>query len=408
MEINPYSYEFHEDPYPIYRWLRDESPVHHNEELDFWALSRYEDVLNAHRDHERFSSAQGVSLELMGPETAPMREALPMMIMMDPPRQTRLRKLVNRVFTPRAVSGLEPEIRRLAVGLLERFVEEGRGDFVRQFSALLPVEVISTILGIPAEDRTMVRERVDASLHREADTPHPPPSAIDAMVEAVGYYCSLVAERRKRPREDMLSGLVEATTEGEDGSVERLSDEEIVGFCGLLAGAGSETVTKLLANGVVLFSRHPEQRAKVVEDPARIPDAVEEILRIMPPSQLQGRWTTRDVELHGTTIPAESKVALLTGAATRDEREFDRPDEFDMDRPAHLALGFGYGIHACLGAALARLEARVSLEELHRRIPDYEVDESGLERVHMSNVHGFSGVPMSWREAPVTPRASEA
>ena len=392
MDLNPFSYAFHEDPYPTYRWLRENAPVYRNEELDFYALSRYRDVLDASVDHETYSSAKGTVLE-MDPQ---MVEAVPIILFMDPPRQTRLRRLVSQAFTPRRIGALEPTIRSFAVRFLDRIVEQGSCDYVRDFAALLPIEVISTMIGAPPEDRTHIRELTDVSLGRDADSPQVPPAAITASAELFQYFSGLIAERRRQPRDDMASLLSRAEIENERGEKERLSDVEIVAFCNLLAGAGNETVTKLLGNAIVLLSRHSDQRRRLVADPGRIPDAVEEILRYWPPSQYQGRTLTRDVHLHGQSMPEGARVILLTGSACRDEREYENADRFDIDRKIPIALGFGHGAHKCLGASLARLESRISLEELHARIPEYEVDEEHLERVHMSNVHGFAGVPMRW------------
>jgi len=390
MELNPFSYAFHDDPYPTYRWLRDHAPVYHNAALDFYALSRHEDVLAASLDHARYTSSKGTVLE-MDPESV---AAVPMIIFMDPPRQTRLRRLVSGAFTARRIAELEQTIRALAASLLDPIVDTGHCDFVRQFAALLPIEVISTMVGVPPEDRTTVRERTDDALSRDPDTSDIPAAALDAAARLFRYFVDLVRERRKRPRGDMISVLIEAEYEAAPGVRERLTDVEIAAFCNLLSAAGNETVTKLLGNAVVLLSRHPSERRKIIDDPTRIPGAVEETLRYWPPSQYQGRMTTCDVSLHGTTIPGESRVLLLTGSACRDERVFPDADVFDITRTIGVQVGFGYGVHSCLGAQLARLESRVCLEELHRRIPEYDVDETRLERVHMSNVHGFAGVPM--------------
>ena len=392
MELSPFSYEFHENPYPTYKWLRDHAPVYRNDELDFYALSRYRDVFDATVDHETYSSAKGTVLEI----DPKMVEMFPIILFMDPPRHTRLRKLVSHAFTPRRIAALEPIIRALAQDYLDRIVERGSCDFVRDFGALLPIEVISTLVGVPTGDRTTVRELTDAALHREPDRPEFPESALAANSELVRYFFDLIADRRTHPRDDMTSLLLEAEVENEQGVKERLTDFEVVAFCNLLSAAGNETVTKLLGNAVVLLSRHPEQRRKLVAQPGRIPDAVEEILRYWPPAQYSARTLMRDVSLHGVTMPRDARVLLLTGSACRDEREFAGPDVFDSDRRNDIQLAFGYGLHRCLGASLARLESRVSLEELHARIPEYEVDESGLERVHMSNVHGFASVPMRW------------
>ncbi|HVM97062.1 MAG TPA: cytochrome P450, partial [Candidatus Acidoferrales bacterium] len=228
------------------------------------------------------------------------------------------------------------------------------------------------------------------------DRPEFPDSALAANAQLVQYFSALVQERRKQPRDDMTSLLLEAEIENDAGEKERLTDFEIVAFSGLLSGAGNETVTKLLGNTVVLLARHVDQRQRLVDDPTRISDAIEESLRFWPPAQYSARTLTRDVSVHGVTMPRDERVLLLTGSACRDERKYGDADTFRIDRQIPTQLAFGYGLHHCLGAALARLESRVSLEELHARIPNYEIDEARCERVHMSNVHGFASVPMSW------------
>jgi hypothetical protein len=390
MELNPFAYDFHEDPYPVYAWLREHAPLYYNEALGFYALSRYACVQAAIVDPETYSSAKGTVLEI----TPEMIDQFPIILFMDPPRHTRLRRLVSHAFTPRRIAALESTARALAKGFVERIVERGACDFVHDFAALLPIEIISTLIGVPSSDRTMVRELTDAALHREPDRPEFPESSIAANMQLVQYFAELVAERRKHPRDDMTSLLVAAEVENDRGDRERLDDFEIVAFCGLLAGAGNETVTKLLGHAVVLLARHPEVRARLVRDPRRIPDAVEEVLRYWPPAQYTMRTVTRDVTVHGQTIPRDARVLLLIGSAGRDAREHADPDRFDIDRTLTSQIAFGYGLHHCLGASLARMESRVSLEELHRRIPEYDIDEAGLERVHMSNVHGFARVPM--------------
>ncbi|MBI1814989.1 MAG: cytochrome P450 [Deltaproteobacteria bacterium] len=390
MDLNPFSYDFHENPYPIYRWLRDHAPVYRNDALNFYALSRYDDVLTAILDHDAYSSAKGTVLEIK-PE---MIEQFPIILFMDPPRHTRLRKLVSHAFTPRRMAALEPTARALATGYIDRILEQGSCDFIRDFAARLPIEIISTMVGVPPSDRDLVRELTDTALHREPDRPEFPDSALAANAQLVQYFAGLVAERRKQPRDDMTSLLIDAEVEDDDGEKVRLTDFEIVAFCGLLSGAGNETVTKLLGNAVVLLARHPDARADLVRDFERIPDAVEEILRYWTPAQYTMRTLLRDVTVHGQTMPRDARVLLLIGSATRDEREYTDADAFDITRKVPTQIAFGYGLHHCLGASLARLESRVSLEELHRRIPEYEIDESRLERVHMSNVHGFASVPM--------------
>jgi cytochrome P450 len=380
VEYDPYSYEIDADPYPIYRRLRDAAPAYHNERLDFWALSRFDDVEQASMDYRTFTSAKGTVLELM--DTKMTGEII---IFMDPPAQTRLRNLVSKAFTPRRIAELEPEVRRIAVEHLEPLAAAGSGDAVKDFTARLPMDVISALLGLPDGDRDDVREWSNATLHREPGRPEPPASALDAHARMWAYFAEQVADRRRSPRDDLISAL--CTTQ--------LDDERILTFALLLAAAGNETVTKLLASVVYWLWRYPDQRRILIDDPSMIPAAVEEMLRFDPPSHYQGRVLTREVSMHGVTMPAGAKVALITGSTGRDERRFPDPDRFDVRRRFDHHLAFGHGWHICLGASLARLESRVALEEFLRRFPDYEVDEAGIERFHSSNVRGFSGLPIS-------------
>jgi cytochrome P450 len=390
MELNPFSHEFHENPYPLYRWLRDHAPLYRNDALDFWALSRFKDVRDASLDWATYSSAEGTTLERIDPR---LFEARPMMIFLDPPRHDRLRKLVSRAFTARRLAGLEVFIRATVTRLLDRLVEHGGGDFVRELSMPLPMDVIFTLLGVPEGDRHWLRERMDLSLERDRDTPVVPERALVAMAEMMQFWVQFVDELRRRPNDGLVAALLDAEVEGDDGAPSRLTGGEIVGFCSLLGSAGNETVTKLLANACVLFARHPEEYDKIRQDPALIPDAVEEALRHTTPSQYQGRVCTRDVSWYGRTVPKGSRILLLTGSANRDEREFPDPERFDVSRRPESHLALGYGVHFCLGASLARLESRVALEEFSRRFPRIEVDESRCVRVHMSNVHGYESVP---------------
>lgn len=392
MELNPFSYQFHADPYPTYRWLRDEAPLYRNEALGFFALSRYRDVLAASQDWRTYSSAEGTTLERMSPRLLDMT---PMMLFMDPPRHDRLRRLVSSAFTPRRVADLEPFIRSTAVRLLDALRERDGGDFVKDFSALLPMEVIFTLLGVPQIDRVQLRAWMDLSLDRDPDTPVIPARALEAFANLHLYWADLMKRKREVRGNGLIDALIEVEVEEDDGVRTRLSDGEIVGFCALLGGAGNETVTKLLANAVVLFAQHPEQYGAIVAEPRRIANAVEEVLRHAPPSQYQGRTVMNDVEWYGQQVAAGSRILLLTGAANRDEREFHEPDRFDIERPIPLALGFGHGIHFCLGAALARLESRVALEEFTARFPRFAIDPARCTRVHMSNVHGYASVPFT-------------
>lgn len=385
---DPFSYEIDEDPYPVYRWMRDEAPVYRNEKMDFFALTRFQDNLDAFIDKDAYTSTWSTSLEFMNEPHA--RSGL--MIWMDPPEHNRYRGLVSKAFTPRRIADLEPRIRAIATGYLDALVGRECFDVVKEFTARLPMDVISSLLGIPESDRRWVQEGSNAMLHRDPGNPLPRPEAIAATHEVLAYFDEQIAARRARPRDDMMTLLTQVEFEDEDGSIARLSDPDIRQFLMLLATAGNETVTKLLATAYYELWRNPDERARVVAEPALARNAVEELLRFDPPSQYQGRVTTRDVTIHGVVIPKHSRVLLINGATGRDERKFADPDRFDVRREIDVHLGFGYGRHICLGASLARLESRIAIEELLGRFPVYEVPADGVERMHSSNVRGLSGL----------------
>jgi len=383
---DPFSYEIDRDPYPVYRWMRDHAPVYYNERLDFYALTRFDDVLAALVDSRRFTSTWSTSLEFMdGPKTGSG-----LMIYMDPPRHNRYRALVSKAFTPRAIQALEPGIERIARAHLEPLEGRARFDIVKEFTARLPMDVISEMLGIPQADRLEVQRRSNLMLHREPGNPLPVPEALEAVTALQAYFDDLIAERRRQPRDDMLTRLTQVEVAADDGGTEHLSDFDIRQFLTLLATAGNETVTKLLATAFHELWRNPDERRVLVREPDRIPNAVEETLRYDPPSQYQGRVTTCEVELHGRAIPAHARVLPINGATGRDERAFRDPDRFDVRREIDLHLGFGHGRHVCLGASLARLESRIAIREVLARWPEYAVPEGGTERMHSSNVRGLS------------------
>jgi cytochrome P450 len=401
MEYDPFSYAIHEDPYPVCRWMRDRAPVYRNERLGFFALTRFADCLAAFLDFETFSSARGTVLEFMERPVAG-----PMIIFMDPPRQTRLRNLVSKAFTPRRIAELEPRIREIAASHLEALAGRARFDVVREFTAKLPMDVISTLLGIPEGDRDLVRGWSNDLLHRDPGDPAPPAQSVEAGLRLFEYFDAALAERRRRPRDDMMTLLLEATVADEDGSPTRLSDLELKSFFNLLATAGNETVAKLLATALYWLWRFPDERRLLVRDPSLVPGAVEETLRYDPPSQYQGRTATRDVTLHGVTLPKRAKVLIVNAAAGRDDREYEDPDRYDVRRRFDRHLNFGYGRHVCLGRNLALLESRIALEELLRRFPDYEVAPDGIERMHSSNVRGFAGLRLEVPAAGALPSAA--
>jgi hypothetical protein len=389
IHFDPFDYEFHEDPYPTYRRLRAEAPVYWNEELGFWALSRHADVLAGFKDWEHFTNTGGISLEVG--ELSADSTAVLSILAMDPPRHDRIRALVSKGFTPRRVAELEPSVRALAVRYLERARDTGRMDFVADFAGRIPMDVVSEMLGVPESDRDELRGWSDTILHREEGVRGVPPEGVAASGRLLRYFVDVVAARRRKPGDDLASALCAAELDGE-----KLSDKDIIAFLYLMIIAGNETTTKLLANAVYWLQRHRTARKEVTESPGLVPSWVEETLRFDNSTQLMARSVTNDFTYQGHAMRRGQKVLLLIGSANRDEQVFESPDVFDVHRDTSQHLSFGRGTHFCLGAALARLEARVSLEEVLRRIPDYEIDEARLVRVHSTNVRGFASVPMSF------------
>jgi cytochrome P450 len=385
VRYNPYDYEIHEDPYPTYARLRAEAPLYRNDELGMWALSRHADVVRAFRDPATFSSASGVSLEPAA--TGPHASKTMSFLAMDPPRHNRMRDLVSKGFTPRRVAAMEEHIRELTLHYLEPALDRTEFDFVRDFSGRLPMDVISEMIGVPQDDRDEVRRQADLLVHREADVLDVPHSAQEAALNLAGYFAGMIAERRTKPTGDLTSALLD---------VEDLADGDVIAFLFLMVVAGNETTAKLLANAWYYAWKFPDQR-----EPGRsnVPGWVEETLRFDPSSQMTTRTLTRDVELHGQRVPAGDRVMLIMGSANRDEDVFPHADRYDVDRDTSASIGFGAGPHFCMGAALARIEGRVALEELTKRVKTYDVDESGITRVHSVNVRGLSSLPTT-----VTPR----
>lgn len=385
---DPYDYTIDSDPHPIWKRMRDDAPVYWNEQYQFWALSRFADVYEASRDIETFSSARGTVLELID---QPIQTFAPM-IFQDPPYHTLLRALVSRAFTPRRITGLEDRIRELVAQYLDPLVGGGSFDYVQEFAAKLPAMVIGSLLGVPEADQETVRIQTDETLHIE---PGETLANKPAVIDLYSYWLELMKERRAQPQDDLISALLQSEIQGDDGQPRRLDDMEMLAFIGLLSGAGNETVARLLSWAAVLLARNPDQRAFLVDDPGLLPNAIEELLRYEAPSPIQARWVTRPIEMHGVAIPAECKIALLTGSAGRDEREYPDADRLDVRRAMNRHASFGYGPHFCLGAALARLEARVALEETLLRFPTWDIDESGLRWVHTSTVRGYETVPFT-------------
>jgi cytochrome P450 len=388
---DPFDKSLRVDPHSIWRRLRDEAPAYYNERYDFWALSRFADVDSAHRDSKTFSSAHGTVLELM---TQNLIRSDGMMIFLDPPEHTQLRRLISKAFTPRRIATLEESVRQLCGELLDARRGEDSWDFVEQFGAILPATVIATLLGVPATDREQVRGMIDQMFHIEPGVGMINDVSIVAMAGLHEYIGDLAEDRRVHPKDDMLTDLVEAEIVDGAGVPRTLTHLESVGFAVLLVSAGTETVARLIGWAGLLLGTHPDQRAELVADGSLIPNAIEELLRYESPSPVQGRWSTADVELHGQVIPADSKVLLLTGSAGRDDRAFPDADRFDIHRQMDRHVSFGYGIHLCLGAALARMEGRIAVEETLKRYPTWEVDREHAVLLFTSTVRGFSQLPI--------------
>jgi cytochrome P450 len=387
---DPYDEDIERDPYETWRRLRDEAPVYRNDKHDFYALTRFADVEAAHRDPQTFSSARGTVLEIMGPDLSRTGQ----MIFLDPPEHTSLRQLVSRAFTPRRTSELEARVRELCGELLDPFLGASEFDYVQDFGDHLPSMVISSLLGLPREDQREVRHIVDGMFHIEPGVGIVNETAMNAAMEVSRYIAGELEKRHDNPGDDLLTALVQAEIVDEQGVTRRMTESETVEFAILLFVAGTETVGRLLGWAAVVLGENGDQRKELAADSSLLPKAVEELLRYEPPSGIQGRWTMRDVELHETVIPKDSKVLLVTAAAGRDERAYPDPDRFDIHRSGSPHVSFGYGIHFCLGAALARLEGRIALEETLKRFPTWDVDQTRAERLHTSTVRGYTKVPI--------------
>ena len=389
--FNPVAQDYFDSPYEIYERMRDEEPIYYDEEEDFYALTRHADVAAAFKDHESFSSARGCDLSMVRSGEVPQKS----IIFMDPPAHRHMRSLLNKAFTPRAIQAQ----RETVIELVEHYLGKADPDdfdVVQDFSGPFPVEVITRMAGVPEDFRQQVRRWIDKSLEREPGQIDLSEANMQANIDSAVYYYGLVQERRENPQDDMISRLIAAEIPDDDGNMRKLDDIEITGFATLLGGAGAETVTKLVGSAVVVFAQHPDQWQMLLDDRSRIPDAVEELLRYVGPVQYNVRYSIKDVELPSGTVPANKPVFLMGAAANRDPRAFDDAETFDItrDRTQAQNLGLGYGIHSCLGAALARMESAVALDHLLDFMPRYEVDFSGLQRVNMQNVAGYHHVPV--------------
>jgi cytochrome P450 len=388
---DPYSAEISADPYPVYRRLREHSPLYYNEKHDFYALSRFEDVERGLLDHETYISGRGPIIELI---KANIQIPPGGLIFEDPPVHTARRKLVSRVFTPNKMNALEPKVREFCARCLDPIVGTGRFDFVADLGAQMPVRVIGMLLGIPEQAQDAIRERADAHLRTEDGEPM---KYKDAGFASGKLFSEYLEWRVDHPSNDLMTELLNAEFEDETGATRRLTRDEVLTFINILASAGSETTTRLIGWAGKLLAEHPDQRRELVEDRSLIPNAIEEILRYEPPAPHVARYVTRDVEHHGRTVPGGSAIMLLVGSANRDERRHPDAERFDIHRKIGQHLSFGYGIHFCLGAALARLEGRVALEEVLKRFPAWDVDWPNARLASTSTVRGWETLPVFTR-----------
>jgi cytochrome P450 len=384
---DPYDVEIDRDPYPTFRRLRDEAPLYYNEPHDFYALSRFEDVERALVDRDTYISGRGGILELI---KANIEMPPGVVIFEDPPTHTIHRSLLSRVFTPKKVAALEPKIRELCAQCLDPLVGSDGFDFVTDLGALMPMRVIGMLLGIPEDDQQEIRDRVDKNLRTEAGQPM---QVSEDFVNGE-QFAEYIDWRAEHPSDDIMTDLLNAEFEDETGTLRRLRRDELLTYITVVSGAGNETTTRLIGWAGKVLAEHPDQRRQLVEDPTLIPNAIEELLRFEPPAPYVGRYVAKEVEVHGQTVPAGSAMLLLLGAANRDHRRHPDGDRFDIRRNIGSHLTFGYGPHFCLGAALARLEGRVALDEVLKRFPEWEVDWDGAKLAPTSTVRGWETLPV--------------
>lgn len=384
---DPYDVDIGRDPYPVFRRLREEAPLYFNEAYDFYAVSRYEDVERGLVDRDTFISGRGGILELI---KANIEMPPGVVIFEDPPTHTIHRSLLSRVFTPKKVAALEPKIRELCVQCLEPFVGAGGFDVVRDLGAQMPMRVIGMLLGVPEADQEAIRDHIDESIRTEAGKPM---QVSENFIDG-GQFADYIDWRAEHPSDDIMTDLLNAEFEDETGALRRLRRDELLTYITVVSGAGNETTTRLIGWAGKVLAEHPDQRRTLVEDPSLIAGAIEELLRFEPPAPYVGRYVVEDAELGGQTVPAGSALLCLIGSANRDDRKHPDGDVFDIHRTSRSHLTFGFGPHFCLGAALARLEGRVALEEMLARFPEWEVDWDGAEMAATSTVRGWDRLPV--------------
>ena len=386
---DPYDAEIDKDPHAVWKRLRDEVPLYYNEPHDFFALSRFEDVEPCLVDWDTYRSGKGSILELIKADFEIPRGVI---LFEDPPRHDVHRGVMSRVFTPKKMNAIEPKVREFCARTLDPLVGAGGFDFIHDLGAQMPMRTIGFLLGIPEQDQEVIRDRLDEGLRLEEGGEPTYDSESFTSDDMFGEY---IDWRREHPSDDLMTEMLNAEFEDEEGVTRTFTRDEVLTFVGLLAGAGNETTTRLIGWTGKLLAEHPDQRREIVEDRSLVAPTVEEVLRYEAPSPVQARYVAKDVEHHGQKVAEGSIMVLLNGSANRDDRQFPDGDRFDIHRDMGHHLSFGYGIHFCLGAALARLEGRVALDEVLTRFPEWEVDWDNAERALTSTVRGWASLPVT-------------
>jgi cytochrome P450 len=387
---DPYDFGIDSDPYPIWKRLRDDAPLYHNDKYDFYALSRFDDVERASVDWRTYISGKGTVLELI---KANMEIPPGSIIFEDPPTHDLHRGLLSRVFTPRRVSALEPKVREFCAHTLDPLLGSGGFDFIADLGAQMPMRTIGMLLGIPEQDQEEIRDRIDAGL-RLKDGTMPDTVQYDTGDGPMHAFADYIDWRAEHPSDDLMTDLLQAEFDDATGERRRLTRAEVLAYVNLLAAAGNETTTRLIGWTGKVLAEHPDQRRELVDDRSLVANAIEELLRYESPSPVQARYVTKDVEHYGQVLPAGSVVLLLTASGNRDERRFPDADRFDIRRKIDHHLAFGYGVHFCLGAALARLEGRIALDEVLARFPAWTVDWDSAVQARTSTVRGWERLPV--------------
>lgn len=387
VDYDPYDVEINADPYPVFAQLREEQPLYYNEQYDFFAVSRFDDVEKGLLGRETYISSRGGILELI---KANIEMPSGVLIFEDPPLHTVHRGLLSRVFTPKKMAALEPQIRAFCAASLDPLVGTGRFDFITDLGSQMPMRVIGMLLGIPEDDQEAIRDQVDASLRTEAGKPM---QTDPAEVMSGDMFTDYIDWRAEHPSDDLMTEMLNAEFEDEHGVTRKLTRDEILIYVTVIAGAGNETTTRLIGWAGKVLAEHPDQRAELVKDPTLIPNAIEELLRYEPPAPHIARYVARDVEWYGQQVAEGNVMMMLVGAANRDERKYPNGEQFDIHRKIGSHLTFGFGTHFCLGAALARLEGRIALEEVLKRFPEWEINLADAKLSPTSTVRGWESLP---------------